>query len=648
MNRVLDRLTWLRKRLGVMTIREVFHRVSRQMLSIVERVRLGAGWQPKAPTAVVFRSLFGDEPQLDLLKQTITTPSALRTIRIFDKEYHFEQGIDWHQDPSGNARAPLTYGKSINYKDDELVGDIKILWELSRHQHLVPLALVFAKSGDTRYRDEVVSQIDSWIEANPFGRGVHWCSSLELALRGIAWCMVESIFSLVSAEHSLLRCSKNRPALETSLYQHAYFIRHFLSLYSSANNHYIGELAGLFTLTRTFSFGHQSQTWANFAISELKQELKKQTFKDGVNKEQALGYHIEVMDYYAFVWAVCQTTPYKFKVEETRLIASMGKYLAAMIPDANLDPVELGDCDYGTVNCFGEPIKPYEELHLTYAHLFGGGKAECLKAAWYAKIAGIVEQVCELPEHTGALHVFPEGGYAIVRKPNLHLIFDAGSLGYPEIAAHGHADSLSINLAWDKAWWLIDPGTYCYHSDIESRRYFKGTRAHNTMNVDGRDQSEQGGPFLWVRHANSNLAKAQENSNGYQFEGEHDGYSDLGVHHKRVINLRGENSIYIVDVATFHKQVERTLEFNFHFHPAVDIKLTDTKAIASHSECDGKIVFSLSNTLEWQLQKGEVQPLRGWYSPVFGQKVPCFTLTGRAIHDNDTEFSTRIDLQSAS
>ena len=83
-------------------------------------------------------------------------------------------------------------------------------------------------------------------------------------------------------------------------------------------------------------------------------------------------------------------------------------------------------------------------------------------------------------------------------KDEVIAVMDAGPLGYLSIAAHGHADCLAFTLAVAGRAILIDPGTYCYHSEPEWRDYFRGTAAHNTVRVDGCDQSEIGGAFMWL------------------------------------------------------------------------------------------------------------------------------------------------------
>ena len=71
------------------------------------------------------------------------------------------------------------------------------------------------------------------------------------------------------------------------------------------------------------------------------------------------------------------------------------------------------------------------------------------------------------------------------RSDEVLLVADAAPLPFLSIAAHGHADCLSFVLSLGGVQVLVDPGTYCYHSDPKWREYFKGTSAHNTVRVDG-------------------------------------------------------------------------------------------------------------------------------------------------------------------
>ena len=108
------------------------------------------------------------------------------------------------------------------------------------------------------------------------------------------------------------------------------------------------------------------------------------------------------------------------------------------------------------------------------------------------------------------------------RSPDeVRLLVDAGPLGYLSIAAHGHADALSLMLSIGDREILIDPGTYAYHTDPAWRRYFRSTLAHNTVGIDELDQSVQAGNFMWTDHARARCIEFDAGGDPQRFVGEH-------------------------------------------------------------------------------------------------------------------------------
>ena len=63
---------------------------------------------------------------------------------------------------------------------------------------------------------------------------------------------------------------------------------------------------------------------------------------------------------------------------------------------------------------------------------------------------------------------------------------DGGPHGFLSIAAHAHADALSVEVRHDGVDVLADPGTYCYHGQPEWRQYFRSTLGHNTLRAGRR------------------------------------------------------------------------------------------------------------------------------------------------------------------
>ena len=86
---------------------------------------------------------------------------------------------------------------------------------------------------------------------------------------------------------------------------------------------------------------------------------------------------------------------------------------------------------------------------------------------------------------------FADAGLTILRGPGEQIWCrcDGGPHGFLSIAAHAHADALSVEVRHDGVDVLADPGTYCYHGQPEWRSYFRSTLGHNTLELGGRDQS---------------------------------------------------------------------------------------------------------------------------------------------------------------
>ncbi len=97
---------------------------------------------------------------------------------------------DWWYDPKTGRRAPEGYAFDVPYRDEDRVGDIKQIWEPSRHQYLTVLAAAYAVTGDERYAERVAGHLRSWWAANPPLRGVHWTSGIELGIRLLSWVWV--------------------------------------------------------------------------------------------------------------------------------------------------------------------------------------------------------------------------------------------------------------------------------------------------------------------------------------------------------------------------------------------------------------------------------------------------------------------------
>ena len=221
---------------------------------------------------------------------------------------------------------------------------------------------------------------------------------------------------------------------------------------------------------------------------------------------------------------------------------------------------------------------------------------------------------------------FPDAGYTVIRGGDGSILtFDHGPLGLPPLYNHGHADALSITLSVNGRVILVDPGTYRYNGEPEFRRYFKGTRAHNTVTVDGEDQAVQETGFIWSRPFKATLVRASEISDGMILEGYHDGYVRLNkpVEHRRTILCFGGRHFLIRD--TFSGVGIHDFELNYHIPPdATAAKRNGWWGI----EHGGEAVFiRLLAGEDFQLIVGQENPPFGWFSTAYGIKLKSGVLS---------------------
>lgn len=650
-------LTWKIRRLRAMGPAEIAFRAWRAVSQRIEAILIERGRMPRPRVLVRSRlTLFPKIAHWDEAWHQLYKLDAVALGRLLAGQIDFFGGAlmnvgvppDWMRDPKTGLRAPPVFGKALDYRDDTLVGDVKMLWELGRHQHLVPLAAAYAISGDRRYRAAAVEQIESWIDTNPYALGIHWCSALEIALRLISWTIVHSLLALRDGPEGLLGAARNADALGTAIYRQAHFVRHYLSKFSSANNHLIGELTGLLAACLVFNLGEDGKAWADYAFMALEREAGLQVHGDGVNKEQASYYHLWVLEYLLFADVAAKRAQRPFSAKFSQRILDMAQFLKTISAPAG-DPPAIGDADDGFVSRFTAawPADPYDEvlaavqvIHGVATRVKEGTLPE--KAFWYAMMSGKLPTAGTETAPATWPRLFHEGGYAVLRKGDIHLVFKAGDLGYPAIAAHGHADALSFCLAIGSEWWLVDPGTYAYHSEGNWRDYFRGTAAHNTVLVNGSDQSEMGGPFLWLRHAHAEIIAGGMTEEGTQWvEGCHDGYDRMGVRHHRTVSVTADGlEVLVEDHLT--GQGRHDVALHFHFHPDIEVTGTDLPNVwvARHAN-RGVMIITVDEALTCERVSGMEGPILGWYSPALGFKQPTSVLRGSGTYSLPRTFITR-------
>jgi hypothetical protein len=537
---------------------------------------------------------------------------------------------DWSYDPKTGRRAPSdVYSFDIPYRSEETVGDIKQIWEPSRHQHLTVLAAAYALTGEDRYAERVAAHLKSWWAANPPMRGVHWVSGIELGIRLLSWVWVRRLLDGWARTPSLF---EDNPVALNQIWHHQRWLAAFPSRGSSANNHVIAEDAGLLAAASAFAWFPESAKWRASALASLDKQLRHNTFESGINRELATEYHGLVLEL-GLAGALEAKAAGAGVPESTWLVLLRMTDALASIVDNRLRPPRQGDADdgFGLIvdGAVGDETSRWASLLNTGEVLFG-------RLDWWPEVPGGDVRTplfsslgkgirLATPRPVQRRDDFADAGMTILRDGEIWCRCDGGPHGFLSIAAHAHADALSVEVRHDGVDILADPGTYCYHGEPEWRTYFRSTAAHNTLELSRADQSVSGGPFLWTKHATTTVIAA---GTPVRWSAEHDGYAP--VIHQRSVELDG-SKLHIFDDVRGGEA--RPCRLAFHFGPTVDVALAEGTARLTWT-VDGQeraASLALPPQLSWSAHRGETSPPLGWYSAGFGRREPAWTLLGTGI-----------------
>ena len=642
----MNKIKWYINRFSLMSPLEVSYRMKEEIRARIEFIQINKSIHIPSVNTRDIRWYFdfeGEEKVIRSFRENINWKEE-KAQKLLNHKFtffsfedaNFGESINWHKDYKNDREAPLKFSKFINYRDFEEVGDIKYIWEINRHQHLISLSKAYYLTKREEYKKEVVTQILDWIEKNPYLRGVNWLSSLELAIRLISWSWVWFFL-----DGEIEEDFKNK-WLET-IYKHCLFISKNFSKYSSANNHLIGEAAGLFIATLVWDFDKRSQWWRDRSFNILIEEIEKQNYEDGVNKEQAIWYQQFILDFFILAGILGEKNNIEFPKKYWKRIEKMLEFIASIMDkEGNIPNIGDSDSGYAVILSDEKDFNPFKSLLATGAVLFERGdfkykvKKIDEKTFWILGEEGL-RKFRNLKERKFvSLKTFSYGGYYILSSDEdtdkeIKCIFDCGPLGYLSICAHGHADALSFTLSVGGRKFLIDPGTYAYHTQKVWREYFKGTSAHNTLRIDFENQAISGGGFMWIKKYKTNVLEWKSNNEYDYIKAEHNGYRRLkdSVICQREMLFNKKNKIFEIKDKIISKKKHRVEQF---FHISKECSVENI----GHNEwridnLDKSIVLKMDEKLEVGLYQGSLNPILGWESNKFDVRDACFTLRGGVV-----------------
>jgi len=628
----LSRLRWYRHRLAAMSMPEVAHRVEEQVKRRAARGRKHAfeswvrdGALPVLPGLVAGLDALAAQPETVAAWQRLRAEVEGGRFRLLNQDWPQQGDVpDWHLDPVTGRHWPADiYCFDIPYRHTDAIGDVKYVWELGRMQYLQPLAALARLEQDDALAALCARHLESWIDRNPLFKGVHWAAGIEAALRIITMLAVSTIIGERAFSPAL------RAKVLGSLAAHGYWIYRYPSRFSSANNHLIAEAAACFLLGSLAPGLKGAVRWEGFGRRTLEQEILAQFHPDGVGAEQSPTYGAFSLEFLTLCGHVANAVGRPMSADYWTRLAAAGRFLRD-ITDAGGNQPAIGDDDSGRV-------------------LFGGAE----EPRYVSSVLACIAQAAHMPDlappvvepvfrhamfgvpapsatPSQAVSHYMPGGYTVARSLDggreMLAVFDHGPLGYLSIAAHGHADALSLWLHVDGRPVLVDAGTYLYHAGATWRDFFRGTIAHNTLSLRGTNSSRISGPFNWAERAKCTVTAfdpgPRPGSWQWRVEAEHDGYEQAsGYRHRRKIVSTGPGAIEITDELLGAGGVER-VEIGFLFAPDLSVTTAGGWWVAS---AGGRPLLRVRHEggLKGWVERGMESPKRGWYSPAFGVKVPA-------------------------
>ena len=631
LHRISDRFVWLVNRFRCMSPGEVMYRFSQ--VGTVAAMR--CGWLAFHPPS---------EPALDKGQDPYRVPPGVAAeayikeadeilagdvILFANRRFHVGPIPQWNRDPLTGTLSSSSFGPSIPITRREVVGDIKHVWELSRHLHLVRLAQAYCLSGEDRYLQGLGQQLRAWLDQCPVLIGPNWTSALELGIRLINWSL---LWQMIGGAHSPLFQGEKGQRLRhdwlASVYGHCQFIRRNFSRHSSANNHLIGELTGLYVASRTWPFWPETDQWAQQAKRELEREATLQHSADGVNREHAFSYQVFTLEFLLIAGIAAQRGSDSMSPEYWHVISKSLHFLRSVRNSAGIVPM-VGDADDGMATRV-EPGADGDRAGMVLAvgnTLLYGIAPTSDAARWL--VGNVKLDTAGTPALADQGWNFEDGGYFLFGsdfggRGEVKGMVDCGPLGYLGIAAHGHADAMSLILSLGGEPCLVDPGTYSYWNELRWREYFRGTRAHNTVTVDDLDQSLSGGRFMWTRKANCRITRQPQQSADFDLVAEHDGYRRLTdpVTHQRNVRYSAAGQWLTIRDEVAGRQSHHIAQ-HWHFAPHLIVERIAEDTVLVKGKRFTLEMKWLGASFDIDIVRGDDTTPLGWYSKSYEAKEPC-------------------------
>jgi hypothetical protein len=542
-------------------------------------------------------------------------------------------------------------------------GDLKFILEPSRFLFVYPLIRAYALSGDERFAQAFWQAVEDWARQSPPMAGPLWICGQECSLRILAWS-----FALQAFVHSSFTTSRRLALLVSMIAAHAWRVAKTLAYArSQRSNHLISEAVGLWTAGTLYPELKEAEAWRNLGAHLLHEAVLDQITPEGVSQQHSFNYQRMILQLLLWTLRLAEIhhAPLHSAIRE-RTEAAFDFLRAFVDPASSLAP------NYGSDD--GTLILPLASAaYRDFRPLLQLGAAVLNRTAltpgpwdeaslWFGvKTALIREPDTRQPDAkrpgiapppsaaTGYFRLGDETSWALIR---------AGRYTRRPF----QSDQLHVDLWWQGINLARDAGTYLYNGAPPWNNGLAGASIHNTVTLDHRDHMRRAGRFLWVDWSQASGRSSSSPGRAYadRFEGEHDGYRNLGIRHRRTVQWLSEAGWVILDDIERHGDCDARdhdeCDHDVRLHwlaPDLPYESSDSASQVVFAAKSSRIRWSIFSRLPasaaviraGKIQAGEIQAgqlltakdkareiaveaaqLFGWEAPTYGNLQPAISL----------------------
>ncbi|MGC1375455.1 MAG: alginate lyase family protein [Anaerolineales bacterium] len=513
------------------------------------------------------------------------------------------------------------------------LSDIKFTWEPARFGWAFALGRAWHVTGDEQYAAAFWRHFETFQAANPPYMGPNWMSGQEVAIRLMAFAWAAQIFS--GSQHStherLLR-------LAESITHHALRIPVTL-LYarSQNNNHLLTEAAALYTASLALPDHPRAPQWRATGQQWLTWCFTRQIDAYGEYVQHSMNYHRLMLQ--TALWLRALTTKDIHAGTPKRSFRAYGWMNPENLALATHWLLSLLDPDSGRVPNLGandgallfplstQPFDDFRPVAQAAARAFldyslPSGPWDEMSLWFGLPRAG---SQLEIPRYPGD-HLYAPHSWGCLRAVRYK-------------SRPSHADQLHFDLWWRGLNIAQDAGTYLYNADPPWDNRLTSTLVHNTVSVDGREQMTRASRFLYLDWADASSKRHFETDADFaqRVSARTYAYARIGVRHDRMVTVFHDERWQVQDELLNLSLKPHT--FRLHWllpdweyeiekrEERLEIRLKSPQGwIVLHIQPSLEYHVSLVRAGEYLLGSGAPDPVRGWVSPTYAQKVPALSL----------------------